>query len=295
MKKLEQLKPGAFFCYGGVQWIVLENDEKLAATLAIAAAPVFNRAFDDDSRDDWRKSSLRLVLNGSFFDTLIQRGANRAAFLEWESDLTADDGMTNYGTATDKIALPTDKLYRKFRQYIPAADELCWTLTPRTCNPKYNAFVRAVDSSGALNSYRADCGKGGVRPLCYLESSIFVSVPYEEECADPHAEMIEDARDAVLETLTDYPADVWGDAIAAAVASLFQHRREAEEIALEEAATRALLLAPGMAFDLTGATKITVKIEGQAVSAGTIIATAFITLIAWKRRFITGFIGATCS
>ena len=105
MKKLADLKQGGYFFYGGVQWVVLENDEKIGATLAIAAEPVFNRAFDEENRNDWRVSSLRRELNGPFFDALIAEGANRAAFLDWESDLTADNGMTDYGTATDKIAL----------------------------------------------------------------------------------------------------------------------------------------------------------------------------------------------
>ena len=83
-------------------------------------------------------------------------------------------------------------------------------------------------------------------PLCYLESSIFVSVPYEEECADPHADMIEDARDAVLETLGGYPVDVWGDAIAAVVSSLFQSKQDAAETAREEADTQALNRTPSV-------------------------------------------------
>ena len=240
MKKLATLKPGGFFFYGGVQWAVMEHDEEIGATLALAAAPVFNRAFDDNNKNDWRESSLRRELNGSFFDALIQEGANRAAFLEWESDLTADDGMTDYGKAVDRIALLSDGLYRKYRQYIHAVDEWCWTLTPWTCNPEYNAYVRRVNSSGALNGSYAYGGYRGVRPLCYLESSIFVSVPYEEECADPHADAVEEAHGAIMYVLEEYPADVWGDAIAAVVASLLRHNREAEEIAREEADTQAL-------------------------------------------------------
>ena len=140
MKKLANLKPGAYFFYGGVQWVVLENNDKIGATLSIAAEPVFNRAFDEENRNDWRVSSLRRELNGPFFDALIAEGANRAAFLDWESDLTADDGMTDYGTATDKIALLSDGLYRKYRQYIPLVDDWCWTLTPWTCNPSYSCI-----------------------------------------------------------------------------------------------------------------------------------------------------------
>ena len=240
MKKLATLKPGAFFFYGGVQWVVLESDEKIGATLALAAEPVFHRAFDEENRNDWRVSSLRRELNGPFLDALIQEGANRAAFLDWESDLTADDGMTDYGTATDKIALLSDGLYRKYRQFIPLVDDWCWTLTPWTCNPSHSCYVRGVHSSGALGWDGAYGGHWGARPLCYLESSIFVSVPYEEECADPHDEAVTEAHDAIMYVLEEYPADVWGDAIAAVVASLFRHNREAEDTAKEEAATRAL-------------------------------------------------------
>ena len=189
--------------------------------------------------------SLRRELNGPFFDALIAEGANRAAFLDWESDLTADNGMTDYGTATDKIALLSDGLYRKYRQFIPLVDDWCWTLTPWTCNPEYTAYVRNVGSSGELRYDSAYYGGRGARPLCYLESSIFVSVPYDDETADPRADMIEEARDAVLETLNSYPADVWGDVIAAAVASLFQWKQDAEDTAKEEAATRALNNTPG--------------------------------------------------
>lgn len=240
MKKLATLKPGAFFFYGGVQWVVLESDEKIGATLALAAEPVFHRAFDEENRNDWRVSSLRRELNGPFLDALIQEGANRAAFLDWESDLTADDGMTDYGTATDKIALLSDGLYREYRQFIPLVDDWCWTLTPWTCNPSHSYYVRYVGSSGAMNWDFACNGSRGARPLCYLESSIFVSVPYEEECADPHDEAVTEAHDAIMYVLEEYPADVWGDAIAAVVASLFWHNREAEDTAKEEAATRAL-------------------------------------------------------
>ena len=240
MKKLANLKPGAYFFYGGVQWVVLESDEKIGATLALAAEPVFHRAFDEENRNDWRVSSLRRELNGPFLDALIQEGANRAAFLDWESDLTADDGMTDYGTATDKIALLSDGLYRKYRRFIPLVDDWCWTLTPWTCNPSDSYYVRHVGSSGAVDWNYAYYGHWGARPLCYLESSIFVSVPYEEECADPNDEAVTEAHDAIMYVLEEYPADVWGDAIAAVVASLFRHNREAEDTAKEEAATRAL-------------------------------------------------------
>lgn len=147
MKKISQIETGGRFLYGGVEWVKLYAGD---GTVAISAEPVFERAFDEDNKNDWRSSSLRRELNGAFLDALVAEGADRAAFLDWESDLTADDGMTDYGTATDKIALLSDKLYRMFRGIIPRVDAWCWNLTPWTCDASYSYSVRYVYSSGAM-------------------------------------------------------------------------------------------------------------------------------------------------
>lgn len=152
MKKLAELKPGDRFMYGGVEWVKFEDIG--AGTLCLAAEPVFLRAFDEENCNDWRKSSLRRELNGAFLDALVAEGADRAAFLDWESDLTADDGMTDYGTATDKIALRSDALCRKYREITPPVDEWCWNLTPWTCDASDSYYVRYVHSSGAIELER---------------------------------------------------------------------------------------------------------------------------------------------
>lgn len=240
MKKLAELKCGARFTYAGVEWVKLDNTD--GGALALAAEPVFERSFDEENCNDWRKSSLRRELNGPFFDALIAEGADRAAFLDLESDLTADDGMTDYGTATDKIALISDGLYRKFRALIPKIGCWWWTLTPWTCDPEYSYNVRLVNSSGALNYDGASYGYLGVRPLCNMKSDILVSVPGEESAddqAERRAAEVEEAAEAVMETLGDYAVSIWGDVLAAVVSSLFKSKQDAEEIMQEENAKRA--------------------------------------------------------
>lgn len=235
MKKLAELKCGARFTYAGVEWVKLDDTD--GGALAIAAEPVFERAFDEENCNDWRKSSLRRELNGPFLDALIAEGADRAAFLDLESDLTADDGMTDYGTAADKIALISDGLYRKFRALIPKIGCWWWTLTPWTCDPEYSYRVRRVYSSGALYRSGADNGVGGVRPLCNMKSDILVSVPGEENAddqAERRAAAVEEAAEAVMETLGDYAVSLWGDVLAAVVSSLFKSKQDAEEIVQEE-------------------------------------------------------------
>lgn len=242
MKKLAELKPGDRFMYGGVEWVKFEDIG--AGTLCLAAEPVFLRAFDEENCNDWRKSSLRRELNGAFLEALVAEGADRAAFLDWESDLTADDGMTDYGTAVDKIALRSDALCRKYREITPPVDEWCWNLTPWTCDASYSCNVRNVDSSGALSWNNADNGHRGVRPLCYPKSVILVSIPGEAgdevERAALSEEMRLKATEAILSTLNDYPVAAWGPALAGAVTALFQSKLAAEEIAQEEAGKKAV-------------------------------------------------------
>lgn len=242
MKKLAELKPGDRFMYGGVEWVKFEDIG--AGTLCLAAEPVFRRAFDEENCNDWRKSSLRRELNGAFLDALVAEGADRAAFLDWESDLTADDGMTDYGTAVDKIALRSDALCRKYREITPPVDEWCWNLTPWTCDASSSYYVRDVDSSGAMNWDDASYGYLGVRPLCYPKSVILVSIPGEAgdevERAALSEEMRLKATEAILSTLNDYPVAAWGPALAGAVTALFQSKLAAEEIAQEEAGKKAV-------------------------------------------------------
>ena len=240
MKKLAELKCGARFTYGGVEWVKLEDNDDGA--LAIAAEPVFERAFDEENCNDWRKSSLRRELNGPFLDALIAEGADRAAFLDLESDLTADDGMTDYGTATDKIALISDGLYRKFRALILKIGCWWWTLTPWTCDPEYSYNALVVSSSGAMGRNYAYNGDNGVRPLCNMKSDILVSVQGEENAddqAERRAAAVEEAAEAVIDTLGEYAASLWGDVLAAVVSSLFKSKLDAEEIMQEEKAKRA--------------------------------------------------------
>ena len=240
MKKISQIETGGRFLYGGVEWVKLYAGD---GTVAISAEPVFERAFDENNKNDWRSSSLRRELNGAFLDALVAEGADRAAFLDWESDLTADDGMTDYGTAVDKIALRSDVLCRKYREITPPVDEWCWNLTPWTCDPEYSYGVRYVYSSGAMAWSNAYFGYGGVRPLCYLKSEISVSIPGENDEAEQAArreEMKLEAVDAIMSALNDYPPYLWGDALGAAVAALFRSKQDAEEIAQEEADKKAV-------------------------------------------------------
>lgn len=168
---------GSFILYAGIEWVVLEQTKKGA--LLLAKQRLFDRAFDANEKNDWSKSSLRKELN-NFNDKGMQRGfehtenINKNDLVEFERDLTTDDGMTDYGKCKDYLSLITCEEYRKYRKLIPNADDWWWTATGDSL--VYSCNVRYVYSGGALNNNFAYIGLSGVCPLCILKSETEVEV-----------------------------------------------------------------------------------------------------------------------
>lgn len=168
---------GSFIKYAGIEWVVLNRTA--SKVMVLAKHRLFNRAFDTNESNNWSKSSLRKELN-NFNEQGFQRGfehtenINKNDLVEFERDLTTDDGMTDYGKCKDYISLISCEEYRKFRKLIPNADDWWWTLTGDSL--VYSHYVRGVDSSGALDDGSAYNGNYGVRPLCILKSDTEVEL-----------------------------------------------------------------------------------------------------------------------
>ena len=139
------------------------------------------RAFDEESKNNWKASDLREYLTNDFYELLLENGANEKDFLLIETDLTADDGLKDYGTSKDYISLLTADLYRKNRHLLKPINNWWWLATPCSCLASNSYNVRYVYTSGALDYYYAYYGYMGVRPLCNLSSEILVAVDEEEE------------------------------------------------------------------------------------------------------------------
>ena len=164
-------EPKQEFTMGGIAWTVIQTGADWVK--CIASDCVEERAFDEGNKNDFAASSLRAYLNGEFLRRLIKAGAPEEMFEYFNIDLTADDGLKNYGGDRVRIGLITCEEYRLLRGNIPALpDRWWWTATP---DSPINSFVRYVVSDGSLSSGSACSGIYGVRPLCNLKSSILVS------------------------------------------------------------------------------------------------------------------------
>ena len=159
-------KPGELFERNGVSFVALGVEQ--GGLLAIVAEPLKEEMpFNTERCNDWRKSTLRKYLNGEYLE-----GLNKSDLLPFTSDLTADDGMKDYGTSEDYVFLLSDNLYRKYRAFIPSYGVWWWTITPYSCYPSDAYSERYVSTDGSLSSSAA-IGAHAVAPACLFNPKIF--------------------------------------------------------------------------------------------------------------------------
>ena len=167
----KQLGVGDTFELADLTWKILDITDK--GHMCLAERLDNSMRFDANS-NDWRKSSLREHLNGSFF-TRLSEAVGENNIIPFDRDLLSLDGQTEYGACEDKVSLLTVDEYRKYRSLIPNDDSWWWLITPWStpCNG-YETLVAVVSSSGDIRSNCCD-GYGGVRPVCIFPSAIFES------------------------------------------------------------------------------------------------------------------------
>ena len=158
----DKLNIGEHFIYNGIEFICLDIID--GNYLAMTAKPWAEIPFDVDNHNDWRKSSLRRVLNSEFLDLL-----DRDHLIKQTSDLIADNGDRAYGTSEDYVTILSCDQYRKYRDLVPLFDEWMWTLTPWTCNTSNSDYVRIVNPTGNVYGSYANHSYG-VAPACLFSS-----------------------------------------------------------------------------------------------------------------------------
>ena len=127
-------------------------------------------SFDTRNQNNFAVSKIREFLNGEFLQRLIDAGAPEEMFKYFTVDLTADDGLKDYGNDLVRVGLITCDEYRCFRENIPTfTDKWWWTATPHS--PK-NGFVRNVTIDGTLVVADVNDSNGGVHPICVFKTGI---------------------------------------------------------------------------------------------------------------------------
>ena len=158
----DKLNIGEHFI-NGIEFICLDIID--GNYLAMTAKPWAEFPFDTNNHNDWRKSSLRRVLNNDFLELL-----DKKHLVKQTSDLIADNGDKAYGTSEDYVTILSCDQYRKYRDIVPLFEEWMWTLTPWSCisdnggsNGRFVITTGNIDYGTAHYSY-------GVAPVCIFSS-----------------------------------------------------------------------------------------------------------------------------
>lgn len=184
-KALKTAARGTVFPYAGEKWVVLEHDPA-GRTLCLRLDLIPNKPFDEDNRNNFAISSSKEWMNGPYLDNLIDAVKGPHAFLQTELDLTADDGLKDYGTCNVTIFSLTVDQYRRNRDVIPNADGWWWLSTAySTASNGYEHSARRVISGGTLVRRNASSGYYGLRPACYLDSDLLILVDGEDTGIGP--------------------------------------------------------------------------------------------------------------
>lgn len=179
-KKIADLKPGTRFTYGKKNCMVLDHLEQ--GTLCMVLDSVKCKF---GQNNNYAESELKEYLNEWYLDDWLNDGACFTDFVEMEVDLTANDGLDDYGKCRCFLAPRTCDQHRKYRKLIPNPDELEWTVTAySTESNKCSSDAYQVTASGVLvinyvsNAY-------GVRPLFKLNPSVPFNTPVVEHTLKP--------------------------------------------------------------------------------------------------------------
>lgn len=167
MKTIKDYIQGEHFVYGKKNCVVLEHMDD--GTLCMVLDEDFKSALGETN--NFAESKLRKKLNGEYLDEWVKNGASRESFMLMQVDLTANDGLKDYGTCECFLAPRTCDQHRKYRYLIPnPKNDWEWTATAYSTKNNGCSYVAyQVTGTGGLNGYiNYVYNAYGVRPIFKL-------------------------------------------------------------------------------------------------------------------------------
>lgn len=151
MRTIKEYYQGERFVYGKKNCMVLEHMND--GTLCMVLDEAFESEFGESN--NFAESELRKKLNGEYLDEWVKDGADRASFVLMRVDLTANDGLKDYGTCECFLAPRTCDQHRKYRHLIPGPkNDWEWTVTAYSTKNNGCSYVAyQVTGTGGLNGY----------------------------------------------------------------------------------------------------------------------------------------------
>lgn len=172
--KLADIAVGDVATICGIEFVVLDQMDGKTVLITkdcIGENTAFSESdncFVDSIVDDICESFAELMMDAMGEDNLV----------EFELDLTSDDGLKDCGVVSRKAAPITADMYRKYVDVLDLykPQKHWWLATPHSTKRHGNDnWVKCVSPSGNVINVNCYGDVNGVRPFCILKSDIFVS------------------------------------------------------------------------------------------------------------------------
>lgn len=171
MRTIKEYYQGERFVYGKKNCMVLEHMND--GTLCMVLDEAFESEFGESN--NFAESKLREKLNGDYLDEWVKDGAAKEKLALMEVDLTANDGLKDYGTCECFLAPRTCDQHRKYRYLIPNPKRN-WEWTATAYSTKENGHPDVAYQVAASGSLYSDVvyNAYGVRPLFKLNPNTVI-------------------------------------------------------------------------------------------------------------------------
>ena len=158
---------------GKYEFLVLERSGN---TVSLLLKSLYKENVKFGANNDFRGSNAQKICRE--FAAEIAAIVGEDNIVEHTVDLTADDGLRDYGTIREKCSLLTAELYRRYVDILDLdrLDAYYWLVTPCSASRHGDStLVKCVSPRGDVNGYVYYGGRIGFRPFLILKSDIFGS------------------------------------------------------------------------------------------------------------------------
>lgn len=170
--RLGDLKPGERFKIADWVFIVLQHDER--GTLVISNDLLAEDEEFGETRN-YKESNVKKVIEEKILP-IVENAVGKENIITHFANLTSVDMQNEFGEVECRMRPISFDEARQYNELLvnKKPSDWYWTLTPWSTEERgWKYSIAVVSPSGVFDYY--DYGDGGVRPVCILNSNIFVS------------------------------------------------------------------------------------------------------------------------
>lgn len=171
--RLGNLKPGEHFKIADWDFIVLQHNER--GTLVISKDLLAENERFGNTRN-YKESNIKKVIEEKILP-VVENAVGRDNIIVHSTKLTSVDMQNEFGEVQCRMRPLSFDEARKYNDFLVNKElpDWYWTLTPWSTEERgWKYSIAVVSPSGGINGHDYNYGVG-VRPVCILNSNIFVS------------------------------------------------------------------------------------------------------------------------